>query len=357
MTGPRPKSRLFWLLQISGWLSYLIISLAYYQVRGMLTTATLVRYTTAAAAGFLATVLLRFLYKALNIKDRPILPLSLAAVGLCLLGANAQIWISDLLKVPFSGAKALAANLPVLTYAARVVWWMTPLIAWSALYFGIGFWQQWTVQKERTEKAEALAQAAQLQMLRYRLSPHFLFNALNSIRALISDDKPSAKAMVTELSEFLRYALVSKNYENVPLKDEIDSLRHYFNIQKIRYENKLDVALEVDPAAEDYPIPSFILYPLAENAVLHGLRTSPLPLRIRIKAGIREGRFLVEIVNSGSWNTNHAPENGRTEGRGLDNVRRRLAETYPGKHQLDIMEKDGGVHVRLSLPATAGAGP
>jgi two-component system LytT family sensor kinase len=314
-----------------------------------MTAAILERYATAAAAGFLATLLLRFLYKTLNIRDRSILSLSLTAVAFSFLGANIVIWVADLLKLPFSGSKALAANLNLMSYVGRIIWWMTPLIGWSALYFGINFWHQWAVQKERTEKAKALVQTAQLQMLRYRLNPHFLFNTLNSIRALIPDDKTSAKSMITELSEFLRYSLVSKNYENVPFKDEIESVRHYFNIQKMRYENKLDVSFEVDPAAEEYPVASFLLYPLAENAVKHGLRTSPLPLQIRIWAGVRQGCLEVEIVNSGSWVKDPGPDSNHVIGQGLDNVRRRLAESYPEKHHLDILEKDGSVHIKLSI--------
>jgi two-component system LytT family sensor kinase len=130
------------------------------------------------------------------------------------------------------------------------MWWSTPIVGWSALYLGIKFWQEWVDEKARAEKAQVLAQTAQLQMLRYRLNPHFLFNALNSIRALVSEDKTSAKSMITELSEFLRYSLVSKNYKDVPFKDEIDSVRHFFNIQKMRYEDNLDVSLDIDPATE-----------------------------------------------------------------------------------------------------------
>lgn len=354
MTGSKQRHRLFWILQTAGWLFFLAISLAYYQVRGILTAAVLERYATAAAAGFLATLLLRLSYKTLNIRNRPLLSLSLLAFALSFLGANVPIWTSDLLKLPFSGSKALAANLSLLPYLSRVVWWMTPLLGWSALYFGINFWQEWTVQKERAEQAEALVQTAQLQMLRYRLNPHFLFNVLNTIRALIADDKASAKTMVTELSEFLRYALMSKNAKDVPFKDEIESIRHYFNIQKMRYENKLEVAFEVEPAAEEYPVASFLLFPLAENAVRHGLRTSALPLAVRIKAGVREGGLCVDIVNSGSWVKDPGPDGNGVAGQGLDNVRRRLAEAYPDKHRLDIFEEDGSVHVRLSIRNEAG---
>jgi len=229
------------------------------------------------------------------------------------------------------------------------MWWSTPIVGWSALYLGIKFWQEWVDEKARAEKAQVLAQTAQLQMLRYRLNPHFLFNALNSIRALVSEDKTSAKSMITELSEFLRYSLVSKNYKNVPFKDEIDSVRHFFNIQKMRYEDNLDVSLDIDPATEEFPVLSFLLHPLAENAVKYGMSTSSMPLKIQIKAQIRQASLHFEIINSGSWIEPADPKSGGVIGKGLDNVRRRLADAYPGTHHLDIFEKEGFVHACLVI--------
>jgi LytS/YehU family sensor histidine kinase len=89
-------------------------------------------------------------------------------------------------------------------------------------------------------------------MLRYQINPHFLFNTLNAIRALVEENEKQAREMITELSEFLRYSLISSQYDNVPLSEEIDAIRHYFAIEKRRYENKLEVALEVSPLAEDF---------------------------------------------------------------------------------------------------------
>ncbi len=349
MISLKNNRRVFWFLQTSGWLLFLVLSLLYYLVRGALSGPIFARYAAASAAGFLATLLLRSVYKKTRLTDRAILSLSLLTVAMSLLGANLTVWLADLIKIPFLGTASLKGNLVPAAYVRRVLWWLPPILGWSALYVGIKFWQAWTVQKERTEKAKALAQAAQLQMLRYRLNPHFLFNSLNSIRALIAEDKTAAKTMVTELSEFLRYSLVSKNYKNVPLRDEVDSVRHYFNIQKMRYEKKLEVAFDIDPAAEEYPILSFLIHPLAENAVKHGLRTSPLPLRIRIAARALDGRLQIEVVNSGSWTEAAGQRTDHTLATGLENVRQRLAEAYPHKHQLDIFEKEGFVHARLVL--------
>ena len=318
-------------------------------MQGTLATSIVVRYATAALAGFLSTLLLRSFYGKIKLRDRSILPLAVLAIVFSFLGANLTIWLSDLFKIPFSGTGALNANLALMYYLQRAMWWSTPIVGWSALYFGIKFWQEWVGEKARAEKAQLLAQTAQLQMLRFRLNPHFLFNALNSIRALISEDKTSAKTLITELSEFLRYSLVSRNYDTVPLKDELESIRHYLNIQKMRYENKLDVAFDIDPAAEEHPILSFLIHPLAENAVKHGLRTSPLPLKIRINVKLDHGRLRIEAVNSGSWIEPPDPKSDGVIGKGLDNVRRRLADAYPGTHHLDIFEKEGFVHACLVI--------
>ena len=155
--------------------------------------------------------------------------------------------------------------------------------------------------------------------------------------------------MITELSEYLRYSLVSRNYESVPLKDEMESVRHYLAVQKMRYENKLDVSLQVDPAAEEYPVASFFLHPIVENAVKYGMSTSPLPLRIEVQAGVQDGVLRIEVINSGSWVEPSGPEKDPIVGRGLDNVRQRLAEAYPAKHRLEISGQEGSVCVRIVI--------
>ncbi len=349
LTDLKDRNRLFWVLQTSGWLLFLAISLLYYLVRGALTIPVFARYTSGTVAGFLTTLLLRLIYKKIGIRDRAVPSLSLIIIALSLLGANLTILGAQVFMMPFAGMRAPKGRFAPAVYSGRVLWWSIPLIGWSALYAGLKFWQEWMAQKECTDKAMALAQAAQFQMIRYRMNPHFLFNTLNSIRALISEDKAAAKDMVTELSEFLRYSLVSRNFENVPLKEEMDSLRHYMNIEKMRYENKLDVTFHIDPAAEDYPVASFLLHPLAENALKYGMATSPLPLKVQIAAGVHHGRLHVEIINSGSWVEPAPPGAGPNVGRGLANVRRRLADAYPDHHHLDVFEQQGCVHARLVI--------
>jgi len=345
----KKKGRLFWVLQISGWLLFLILSLMAYWTRAMLTPALAERYATGMAAGFLVTLALRYVYRRVRTRDLSVLSLSLAILLSCFLGLNVLIWLWGLLRVPFLGWAALKPAPTFSLYLYKLAWWFVPIIGWSALYFGVNFWQEWMARKEQTERDQALAQAAQLQMLRYRMNPHFLFNALNSIRALIAEDRTAAKRMVTELSEFLRYSLISKNYKNVPFRDELESVRHFFNIQKVRYENKLNVSFHIDPAVDDFPIVSFLLHPLAENALRYGMRTSPLPLNIQVMAEACPEGLQVEISNSGSWIEPSEQKQSSGLVRGLDYVRQRLAEAYPENHRFEIFEKENAVHARLVI--------
>jgi LytS/YehU family sensor histidine kinase len=225
------------------------------------------------------------------------------------------------------------------------------LLAWSALYFGIKHYRDLQAEKERALEADALAHQAQLQMLRYQLNPHFLFNSLNSIQALIREDPDRAEKMLDELSEFLRYSLIHNKVAAVSLKEEIEAVNNYLLIEKIRFEDKLDVAIEIAPAAEEFRVPVFLVHPLVENAIKHGMRTSALPLKIRLKAAAPDGSLDLEVANTGRWSDEsdaRLPGPGGT-GTGLDNVLRRLEQVYRGRYRFDVGEQDGWVRARMRI--------
>jgi hypothetical protein len=222
---------------------------------------------------------------------------------------------------------------------------------WSTLYFGMKYWRDWDTEKKRAQQAVSLAQRAQLQMLRYQVNPHFLFNALNSVRALMDEDKKNAKVMITELSEFLRYSLLTRDHTEVTLQNELDAIRHYLSIEKKRFENNLDVTFEIDQQAQEYPILSFLIHPFVENAIKYGMKTSPMPLRIHIHASAGYGLLRIKISNTGSW-LEARTEFERTShgtGTGMENVRARLENAYPNRYLLETQECDGWVHALLEI--------
>ena len=224
-----------------------------------------------------------------------------------------------------------------------------PLFGWSLLRLGFRYNTALGEQREQALRAEAAARDARLRMLAYQLNPHFLFNTLNSIRALINEDRERAREMVTALSGYLRYALVERPLHVALLEEEVASVRGYLAIEQVRFEERLDARMEIDAAALRCEVPAFLLNPLVENAVKHGAAgTADAPLVLRVEARlVQPDRLRLVVENTGGWNGS----DGRPGGIGLANVRARLEALHPAEHRIDIEEGGGRVRVTVELPA------
>jgi len=222
---------------------------------------------------------------------------------------------------------------------------------WTALYFGIKYWLDWQEEKKRSVEAFNLAQKAQLQMLRYQLNPHFLFNSLNSIKALVEEDKHSAKEMITELSDFLRYSLTDKDVAFKPLKDELDVLKLYLSIEKKRFEEKIQISYDISEDAKNKPVLSFLIHPIIENAIKYGMKSTELPLKLLIRAFTDKAFLVVEICNSGKWIEWGEADDCHGTGTGLDNVKKRLENAYLNNYKFEIIKGEGKVCVKIEMKA------
>jgi LytS/YehU family sensor histidine kinase len=211
----------------------------------------------------------------------------------------------------------------------------------------IKFWIESKAQKETTEKAILLAQSAQLQMLRYQVNPHFLFNSLSSLRALIRDNQKKAEEMILLISKFLRYSLISKKNNQVRLKEEISALRHYFEIERVRFGDKLITNINVEKSTEELLIPSFLIHPIIENAIKYGMDTSSMPLKIDLNASFKNSQLQIDVINSGKWINKNRHTSGT--GTGLKNVKQRLDLAYSENYTFDIIKNDDSVHVRIRI--------
>ncbi|HET6975960.1 MAG TPA: histidine kinase [Pyrinomonadaceae bacterium] len=343
------KARLssFWVLQLIGWALYgVLIYVTFLTVVSPSGRFSLLQVKISrTVAGFLLTSAMRPIYKHMG-RDRsvPVIALlilitSFAFGSLWPFGEQIGLW---LMNRPPSGFRIDWASYPV-----EVLDYSFTLVGWSALYFGIKYWRQWQAEHERTLQAEALANHAQLDMLRYQLNPHFLFNALNSIRASIDEDSQRAKRMVTEFSEFLRYSLLNDNSALVELREEVEAIKNYLAIEKIRFEDKLDVTFELEPAAEKCRVPGFLIHPLVENAVKHGMTNNSEPLKICIGARLRDGCLVVEVANTGRLDTQKPQTNGA--GIGLRNVRERLAKLYPDKSSFSLRQDGKWIRATIEM--------
>jgi hypothetical protein len=229
------------------------------------------------------------------------------------------------------------------------------LSLFSLLYFAVDHWLQLREQREKARAATALAHQAQLQMLRYQLNPHFLFNALNSIRAMILREPERARQIVTELSEFLRYSLNGRGHEST-VGEEMQAIENYLAIQRIRFEEKLAVTVRVDPARHEFVLPCFLVHPLVENAVKHGMETSEPPLRVEIEVAAHGPGLRIRVSNTGRLVPAAPAEPGGARdgtGTGLKNVAQRLELAFPGRHTFAVVERDGWVHAEIVLQPAA----
>lgn len=224
-------------------------------------------------------------------------------------------------------------------------YFIVPIIAFTVLYYTVDHWLSLKKQKEMTLLATNLANEAQLQMLRYQINPHFLFNALNTIRFMVEEDKTVARKMITELSNFFRYSL-SHNGKVDTFENEINSIKNYLEIQKIRFEEKLIVEYDIDEKINQLKIPFFIILPLVENAIKFGLQTSKIPLTIRILACIDQD-LVIKICNTGriAENTN---KNDSTN-TGIENTKKRLALYFPDNYAFSLFEEDNWVISQITI--------
>jgi sensor histidine kinase YesM len=201
----------------------------------------------------------------------------------------------------------------------------------------------------RATQLETQLAQAQLQALKMQLHPHFLFNTLHAISALVDDDVKGARRMIARLSELLRLTLDNAGQQEVSLRQELDALERYLEIEQIRFQDRLTVRLEVAPETLDASVPNLVLQPIVENAIRYAIAPRSSAGRIEIRAERRDGMIELQVIDDGPGLQPGAEE--FKEGIGLANTRARLRRLYGDEHRIEIKDADeGGLAVKLSIP-------
>jgi two-component system LytT family sensor kinase len=201
-------------------------------------------------------------------------------------------------------------------------------------------------KKAKEAKLETLIKETELKLLRSQINPHFLFNSLNSVSSLTVTDPEKARIMIVKLSEFMRYALSRKDELPVSLRSELENLRLYLDIEKVRFGDKLITEEQIESECYDFKIPVMLLQPLYENAVKHGVYESTESVRIYTMAKIIEG--YIEIIIENNFESHPSLKKGT--GTGLLNVSRRLELFYGNKASIKTTKEKGLYTVTLYIP-------
>ncbi|HEV7684198.1 MAG TPA: histidine kinase [Pyrinomonadaceae bacterium] len=229
------------------------------------------------------------------------------------------------------------------------IYWTTLVVAHALQYYR----GQRESEKRTAQLAAQLAQA-QLQALKMQIHPHFLFNTLNSIAALLHQDVEVADRMIARLGDFLRLTLQRSDAQTTDFAQELEFLRCYLDIERTRFADRLVVATEVEPQTLNLAVPNLILQPIVENAIRHGVARQTTAGNITIRAFQKSDRLIVQVEDNGpGLGTN---PNGTNSGIGLSNTRARLAQHYGEDYRLEIVNAENrGVIVTLDIPASEAA--
>mgnify|MGYP003345617362 FL=1 len=359
---------LFWSLQLFGWtgislLTYLSLSVPYDQYE----LAYLAHNISQSVVGLVLSIPLRPIFR--TVWNWAFLPRMVVVLGAAILVALAWAALRLTLFMLMTGERGLWPDFGGWLFPSMFVFF-----TWAALYHGIKYYQMLQREREALLRIESLqrqeafklaqveadARNAQLALLRYQLNPHFLFNTLNSVNALVSKgDAGKATKMINKLSEFFRHSLRAEPETEVTVAEEVATTELYLDIEKTRFADRLTVEIHIAESAKSRLVPSMILQPLVENALKHAIGVSENGGQIRILASEADsGALQVRVEDSGPEGSDlQADQRPPGASVGLDNTRARLHAFYGDCGRLKIEKADiGGYSVLVEvIPTDAGA--
>lgn len=328
------RTRAYWMCQIGGWTAFVISRVALSMFFRDLTWSHAAFYVLTGAVGLLYTHLYRYVIQRRGWTRLSLWQLAPRVVGAAVLIATLLHFTIDPI-----GRYVLALDFyqeiesEIGVFLAAVVNGSILFLLWSLIYFGVHiFWSHRQAEVDKW-KLEAQAETARLKALKLQLNPHFFFNSLNSVRALIAEDPERAQRMVTRLARLLRSTLQVDDVKTVPLEEELSTVRTYLELETVRFEDRLQYCIEADENALDCPVPFLLVQTLVENGIKHGIAQCQGGGTITIRAEVRDDALRIRVTNPGTLRT----EEGGT---GLANARERLELLFGTEASLELENAD-----------------
>jgi len=350
----------FWLMQLIGWgglcvVTFFSLTLWYNVVQWSYVSHTILQ----AALGMILSLPLHTAYLAFW--KRPML----WRIGLSLLAVAVISLLWTVLRIVtfmwITSEEGIWADFGGWYFSSFLVY-----LCWSALYYGNKYYYQAQVeQRNRLEaiaaikeeqlkrlNAEAEARNSQLGMLQYQLNPHFLFNTLNTISALVKfEENEKAHKMITQLGHFLRYSLDNDPALKISMQQEVAALMLYLDIERTRFGERLDLQFDIDEEAKLAQVPSLLLQPLAENSIKYAIAANENGGTIKLRAFVTEGELQIELTDTGPGTLSNQPVPRTGRRVGLHNTLQRLKTLYNDAYVFDInLHPSGGLKINIRIP-------
>ncbi len=321
------KQKIYWVCQISGWLFFGIVNLLFNQP----SVRTTLGYLLLTIVGIALTQLERFIIIKYRILTINIIYQVVFIVATSLI-------LSTLFCLAGSGFFQLSLE--------AIINGVVPFIFWAVVYFGFHYLDNYKKTEIENLRWEASSKDIELNKLKSQLNPHFMFNSMNSIRALIDEDPSKAKEAITQLSNILRNTLLMNKNKEILLMEEMQLVKDYLDLEKIRYEERLESYFDIKPETLNLKVPPLIIQTQVENAIKHSISKLPKGGTIRVNSYLTSNNFRIEVINTGQISLE------KTEtGFGLLNSKQRLELLYGSKAGIEIKNTGNNeVNVEINIP-------
>jgi two-component system LytT family sensor kinase len=335
------KIRIYWFTQLIGWLTYFTVNFFFFYVASV---KDLLFHLLLVPSAILLTHAFRYFIIKKDWLQKPVpFQISIAIIASLVL-SPIFISIQFFLNALIFGA---ALKLSFISFLQPLINFWFVFFVWSVLYFSFHYIRNYRRAEIQQLKMQGSLKEAELNKLKSQLNPHFMFNAMNSIRALIDENPQKAKEAVTQLSNILRQTLTLEKNKLISFNDEMTLVKDYLALEKIRFEERLNFELHIDETSSQYKIPPMLLQTLVENAIKHGIsKLTEGGVVIITTKQVESKKLQIEICNTGAYN----PDENPLSGYGLENTRNRLAFVFADDASFLIANENDMVKTQIVIP-------
>lgn len=338
------RRKIYWIAQLVGWSTFFTINFFFPTGKNEYTTTHVIYQASLIPTAILLTHLYRFIIKRKKWLQKTVLTQLLIAIVSGYALSSLFLILQLALNVAFFG---YSDQLSIIDIAISLINFWFVFVVWSITYYFYHYLLYIRRSEINSLKIQTSLKEAELNKLKSQLNPHFMFNALNSIRALIDEDPKKAKQAVTKISSILRQTLSLEKNKLISFDREMELVKDYLDLEQIRFEERLHYTWEIEPGSNRYQLPPMILQTLVENAIKHGISNLTEGGMITIKTNIlKNNKLQIEISNSGHYNPEATPQSGY----GIKNTRDRLAHVFADEASFSIFNEKFFVKTQIVIP-------
>jgi two-component sensor histidine kinase len=329
------RKKIYWVAQFAGWFAFSFVNIILLASFGKLELKRIPVYILLGLLGVFFTHIYRYFIIKLKWAELPLFKLIAFSSAASVIIAAVILFL--LIPFEFALGNFSLSDLNPGLIIGNIFNIGLIVVVWSLVYFLLHFFENKQMVQIESLIWEAAVKDFELKTLKAQLNPHFMFNALNSIRALVDEDPKKAQTAITQLSNILRYSLRTERIESVPLEEEIRTIEDYLSLESIRFEERLRTNIAIDPKVVKIEIPPLMIQTLVENGIKHGISSKAEGGIIDISACQENDRLIVRIRNTGSVNEKALKE---ATGFGIQNTKQRLTLLYGENASFTIKNED-----------------